>query len=116
MHISQLEAKGLELEKCLANFQVEFEDNPALTETQKEKAHDALKADFQAHLGLCPHLALQKRRSEGSENHLWPVGVSDGTRTRDPQDHNLVLYQLNYTHHGREPASRSEPTSGDCRY
>ena len=26
-------------------------------------------------------------------------GVSDGTRTRDPQDHNLVFYQLNYTHH-----------------
>ncbi len=28
-----------------------------------------------------------------------PFGVSDGTRTRDSQDHNLVLYQLNYTHH-----------------
>lgn len=28
-------------------------------------------------------------------------GVSDGTRTRDFQDHNLVLYQLNYTHHRR---------------
>lgn len=27
--------------------------------------------------------------------------VSDGTRTRDSQDHNLVLYQLNYTHHRR---------------
>lgn len=27
--------------------------------------------------------------------------VSDGTRTRDSQDHNLVLYQLNYTHHCR---------------
>ena len=27
------------------------------------------------------------------------LGVSDGTRTRDSQDHNLVLYQLNYTHH-----------------
>ena len=25
-------------------------------------------------------------------------GVSDETRTRDSQDHNLVLYQLNYTH------------------
>ena len=32
-------------------------------------------------------------------------GVSDGARTRDTQDHNLVLYQLSYTHHvptGRE--------------
>ena len=26
-------------------------------------------------------------------------GVADGTRTRDTQDHNLVLYQLNYSHH-----------------
>ncbi|CRK49194.1 hypothetical protein RHCRD62_10049 [Rhodococcus sp. RD6.2] len=25
--------------------------------------------------------------------------VTDGTRTRDSQDHNLVLYQLNYGHH-----------------
>ena len=32
---------------------------------------------------------------------LFSIGVSDGTRTRDPQDHNLVLYQLNYTHHRR---------------
>lgn len=29
----------------------------------------------------------------------FSFGVSDGTRTRDSQDHNLVLYQLNYTHH-----------------
>ncbi len=28
-------------------------------------------------------------------------GVADGTRTRDSQDHNLVLYQLNYSHHCR---------------
>ena len=28
-------------------------------------------------------------------------GVSDGVRTRDPQDHNLVLYQLSYAHHCR---------------
>lgn len=26
-------------------------------------------------------------------------GVSNGTRTRDPLDHNQVLYQLSYTHH-----------------
>ncbi len=31
----------------------------------------------------------------------FSFGVSDGTRTRDSQDHNLVLYQLNYTHHAR---------------
>ena len=45
---------------------------------------------------------------------VFPVGVSDGTRTRDIQDHNLTLYQLNYTHHGRGPAHKSAgPTSGD---
>ena len=33
-----------------------------------------------------------------------PSGVSDGARTRDTQDHNLVLYQLSYTHHA--PAGR----------
>ena len=27
------------------------------------------------------------------------VGVIDGTRTRDPRDHNPVLYQLSYDHH-----------------
>ena len=32
------------------------------------------------------------------------AGVSDGARTRDTQDHNLVLYQLSYTHHGAHPA------------
>lgn len=26
-------------------------------------------------------------------------GVADGARTRDIQNHNLVLYQLNYSHH-----------------
>ncbi|BAF55367.1 hypothetical protein cgR_2361 [Corynebacterium glutamicum R] len=25
--------------------------------------------------------------------------MADGARTRDTQDHNLVLYQLNYSHH-----------------
>ena len=29
----------------------------------------------------------------------FALGVTDGTRTRDTQDHNLVLYQLNYSHH-----------------
>lgn len=26
-------------------------------------------------------------------------GVSGGDRTHDPQNHNLMLYQLSYTHH-----------------
>jgi hypothetical protein len=33
-------------------------------------------------------------------------GVADGTRTRDSQDHNLVLYQLNYSHHCCSPVTR----------
>ena len=33
-------------------------------------------------------------------------GVADGTRTRDTQDHNLVLYQLNYSHHRCVKATR----------
>lgn len=32
-------------------------------------------------------------------------GVADGARTRDTQDHNLVLYQLNYSHHCRSKAA-----------
>jgi hypothetical protein len=35
-----------------------------------------------------------------------PRGVSDGARTRDTQDHNLVLYQLSYTHHVSRTAAR----------
>ena len=27
-------------------------------------------------------------------------GVSDGARTRDIPDHNRMLYQLSYAHHG----------------
>ena len=36
------------------------------------------------------------------------VGVADGTRTRDSQDHNLVLYQLNYSHHRRRAVTRRQ--------
>lgn len=38
--------------------------------------------------------------------------MSDGTRTRDIQDHNLTLYQLNYTHHGRLLEAATVDTSG----
>jgi hypothetical protein len=45
---------------------------------------------------------------------VFYLGVSDGARTRDFQDHNLVLYQLNYTHHRREPlAKRAGRIVGD---
>ena len=32
-----------------------------------------------------------------------PYGVSDGARTRDIPDHNRMLYQLSYAHHGYAP-------------
>ena len=50
------------------------------------------------------------KRWEG-ENALPPAGVADGTRTRDSQDHNLVLYQLNYSHHRRRPVTRRAASS-----
>src|SRR4051812_21854356 len=42
----------------------------------------------------------------GEPTRASPRGVSDGARTRDTQDHNLVLYQLSYTHR-RSPARRT---------
>lgn len=47
------------------------------------------------------HRKKDEERATGvcTGNPLLSFGVSDGTRTRDSQDHNLVLYQLNYTHH-----------------
>jgi hypothetical protein len=39
---------------------------------------------------------------QGVELHFR--GVTDGTRTRDPRDHNPVLYQLSYGHHEARPA------------
>ena len=32
-------------------------------------------------------------------------GVDDGTRTHDKQNHNLLLYQLNYAHHNKFSSS-----------
>ena len=46
-----------------------------------------------------------------SASDLRLCGVSDGARTRDNRDHNPVLYQLSYTHHG---AGESIPV-GDNR-
>jgi hypothetical protein len=39
--------------------------------------------------------------------------VSDGARTRDTQDHNLVLYQLSYTHHVAHPAQSAGGERGN---
>ena len=55
--------------------------------------HDGTFATRFATLGTssegCPR-RLRKQRERR---------VSDGDRTRDNQDHNLVLYRLSYTHH-----------------
>lgn len=40
------------------------------------------------------------------ERKARAFGVADGARTRDTQDHNLVLYQLNYSHHRCVKATR----------
>ena len=37
--------------------------------------------------------------------------VTDGTRTRDVQDHNLALYQLSYGHHRLAPAGGEDTGS-----
>lgn len=42
-----------------------------------------------------------KPKSRRAEEPSDLSGVADGARTRDIQDHNLVLYQLNYSHHRR---------------
>jgi hypothetical protein len=46
-------------------------------------------------------ISLDKQRQKGPGQPTGALlrGVSDGARTRDTQDHNLVLYQLSYTHH-----------------
>ncbi len=40
-------------------------------------------------------------------------GVSDGARTRDTQDHNLVLYRLSYTHHVSRPGAGESGPAGE---
>src|SRR5438128_1240116 len=52
---------------------------------------------------------VRTKKWEG-QKALPPAGVADGTRTRDSQDHNLVLYQLNYSHHRYEPVRASSPS------
>ncbi len=41
----------------------------------------------------------------------FSIGVSDGIRTHDIQDHNLALCQLSYAHHRRGRKRRAAPRS-----
>lgn len=45
---AQLEFQGRELTKRLDNFAAEFENNPHLTEAEKEKAYKSLRAEYEA--------------------------------------------------------------------
>jgi hypothetical protein len=54
-----------------------------------------------------------QRRGRRSLTCAFP-GVSDGTRTRDIRDHNQVLYQLSYTHHGSPTPPRRPGEQRKC--
>jgi hypothetical protein len=57
-----------------------------------------------------PAAAPEQTKALVSElTRAFTAGVSDGARTRDTQDHNLVLYQLSYTHHVHPGRAREEP-------
>ena len=59
--------------------------------TAKIRSHFAPKSDIERGE---PRPSLRPGRL-----NCGNLGVSDGTRTRDIQDHNLALYQLSYAHH-----------------
>lgn len=49
---------------------------------------------------LTPSKGFQQRKSPNWKTSPdLAIGVDDGARTRDPLDHNQVLYQLSYNHH-----------------
>ena len=45
-------------------------------------------------------LKAKDRSGRSGPSALRAYGVGDGTRTRDTRNHNPMLYQLNYIHHG----------------
>ncbi|SBS76422.1 hypothetical protein MHPYR_310086 [uncultured Mycobacterium sp.] len=48
MNTHQWKAKGRELEKRLADFKSDYEDNPAYSDRAKEQAYDELRTEFKA--------------------------------------------------------------------
>ncbi len=52
-------------------------------------------------VGIELETLVQAKGQARNASVTCPFRVADGTRTRDSQDHNLVLYQLNYSHHCR---------------
>ncbi|WP_461480071.1 phage major capsid protein [Mycobacterium sp. HUMS_1102779] len=69
MNITQLEAKGIELEKRLVNFETDVENNPRLTEHQKQQTFEALTAEFKA-------LKAEKRKHEIGEAFITRMGTN----------------------------------------
>jgi hypothetical protein len=62
---------------------------------------------------LPPGAVPERMKALVSEpTRAFTAGVSDGARTRDTQDHNLVLYQLSYTHHVSRTAARQRVDRG----
>jgi hypothetical protein len=54
---------------------------------------------------------LPRQRGTTDAAKMGIDGVSDGARTRDPRDHNPVLYQLSYAHHRQR-----RPENGTGQY
>jgi hypothetical protein len=48
---------------------------------------------------MCACCGVSVRRAAHGPPTAYSNGVTDGVRTRDHQDHNLVLYQLSYGYH-----------------
>lgn len=46
MNKAMLDSQGRELQARIANFEADYENNPRLTEVQKQKAYEALQADY----------------------------------------------------------------------
>ena len=69
-----------------------------------------------SNIRVCLNPASRKRRGPAlvwAEPLTWKsleiLGVSEGTRTPDIQDHNLALYQLSYAHHGHPRPGLAPP-------
>ena len=83
--------------RVLSTLSYRLTRNPALRDTE-QGWHPATPKHTQQ---------KEQARERKSSSGLLLFGVADGARTRDTQDHNLVLYQLNYSHHCCREAART---------
>lgn len=82
---TKLESARIELEKRLANFTTEYENNPTVSESQKEKAYRALAADFTAWEAECEKLNIGKAFIKRMGTNPTGLGTAPNTDS---------LYQL----------------------